>query len=100
MSKLPTIDDATSILSLLVDKEGRLLIGTGGDSGRILRLDHPDKEGEKPTEVFKAEGVQYVWQIRQTPDGNLYAATGPTASCSRSSRTARSGPCSRPTRTT
>ena len=28
-------------------------------------------------EIFSAEGVQYVWAIRQTPDGNLYAATGP-----------------------
>ena len=28
--------------------------------------------------MFKADGVQYVWQIVQTPDGIIYAATGPT----------------------
>ena len=30
-----------------------------------------------PAEVFKAEGVNYVWAMAQTADGNLYAATGP-----------------------
>ena len=79
VSKLMTVDDATGILSLLVDKRGpaadrhRRRLGPGARGS-----DHPEKEAEKPTEVFKAEGVQYVWQIRQTPDGNLYAATGPT----------------------
>jgi hypothetical protein len=78
VSKLATIDDATAILSLCVDKAGGLLIGTGGKAGRVLRLEHPNKEGEKPVELFKADGVQYVWQIVQTPDGVIYAATGPT----------------------
>ncbi len=84
VTTLATLEDATNIFSLMVDSEGRLLIGTGGQSGRVLRIDDPVKAaaGEakdvKLTEVFKAEGVQYVWQIRQTPDGNLYVATGPT----------------------
>ncbi len=77
-SKLATIEGATAVLSLRVDNDGGLLIGTGGDAGRVLRLEHPNKEGEKPVEVFKADGVQYVWQIVQTPDGTIYAATGPS----------------------
>jgi len=78
VSKMASIEGATAILSLCVDKTGGLLIGTGGEAGRVLRLEHPDKEGEKPVELFKADGVQYVWQIVQTADGTIYAATGPT----------------------
>jgi hypothetical protein len=112
VEKVAIIDDATNIFSLAFDKDGRLLIGTGGESGKILRVDKPaslkairDEEkaeapgaektekkddkakddkpaGEKSKdglkEIFSAEGVQYIWAIRQTPDGNLYAATGPT----------------------
>ena len=51
-----------------------MLIGTGGDSGRVLKIDKPDG---KPHELFKAEGVQYIWKLVRTDDGNLYAATGP-----------------------
>jgi len=78
VSKLATIEGATGILSLCVDKQGGLLIGTAGAAGRVLRLEHPNKEDEKPVELFKADGVQYIWQIVQTPDGMIYAATGPT----------------------
>lgn len=67
------VDDA-QIFSVLVDAEGEILVGTGGERGRVLRI---RKAGDPPKEVFKAEGVQYVWAIRQTADGNLYAATGP-----------------------
>src|SRR5207237_2647844 len=28
--------------------------------------------------ICESNGVQYVWAVRQTPDGNDYAATGPT----------------------
>src|SRR5688500_1960605 len=77
VSTLLKLDDA-NVFSLLVDKQGRLLIGTGGERGRIYRIDKPgEKTDEKPHEVFSVDGVQYVWQMRQTPDGNLYAATGP-----------------------
>src|SRR5687768_7457131 len=68
------LEDGTSIFSLALDKDGRVLIGTGGENGRILRL---AKDGEKPQEVFAAEGVQYVWAMYVTPDGTIYAATGP-----------------------
>src|SRR5580704_4386281 len=42
-----TIDNAVNILSLLVDSKGELLLGTGGEKGRILRIAKP---GDKPKE--------------------------------------------------
>ena len=69
-----TIDNTVNILSLLVDSKGGLLLGTGGDKGRILRIDKP---GDKPKEIFAEDNVQYIWALLQTPDGNIYAATGP-----------------------
>ncbi|MDQ3625501.1 MAG: hypothetical protein M3463_24000, partial [Verrucomicrobiota bacterium] len=67
--------DGTNIFALAFDSEGRLLIGTGGETGKVLRL---EKSGAEPKEVFSAEGVQYVWAIAATPDGQVYAATGPS----------------------
>ncbi|MGE5609581.1 MAG: hypothetical protein ACM359_10035 [Bacillota bacterium] len=75
VSTVATLEDG-NVFSLLVDREGNLLMGTGGEQGRILRLEL-GKPGAKPTEVFKAEGVQYIWKMVQTEDGMLYAATGP-----------------------
>jgi hypothetical protein len=75
VTELPAVDDATHVFALANDKDGGLLIGTGGEHGRVLRMAKP---GEKPTEIFKADGVQYVWSIAQTDDGKIYAATGPT----------------------
>jgi hypothetical protein len=69
-----TIDNAVNILSLLVDSKGGLLLGTGGEKGRILRIAKP---GDKPKEIFSADNVQYIWAMVETPDGNIYAATGP-----------------------
>lgn len=68
------IADTVSIFSLLYDDDGGLLIGTGGDKGKIYRIDKP---GDAPREIFSADGVQYIWAMQTTPDGNLYAATGP-----------------------
>jgi len=73
VSTIATLEDA-NVFSLLIGADGKLLIGTGGEKGRILRV---EKAGEKPAEIFSAEGVQYVWKMVQTPDGNIYAATGP-----------------------
>jgi hypothetical protein len=70
-----TISDATDILSMAIDKAGALLIGTGGEKGKVLRIDKP---GDKPHELFSADGVQYIWGLAATSDGNVYAATGPT----------------------
>jgi len=69
------ISDATDVLSLATDKSGALLIGTGGEHGKVLRIDKP---GDKPREIFSAQGVQYIWALTTTADGNVYAATGPT----------------------
>ncbi|MGA2496732.1 MAG: hypothetical protein ABSH20_03265 [Tepidisphaeraceae bacterium] len=70
---LLTLEDE-NITALLPTREGDLLIGTSGENGRVFKL---EKAGGKPKEVFKAEGVQYVWQLVQTSDGLVYAATGP-----------------------
>jgi WD40 repeat protein len=74
VTTVATIDSATSLTSLLVEKSGRLLIGTAGHHGRVLAIDKP---GDKPHSLFDSDDVQYVWQIAETPDGNIYAATGP-----------------------
>jgi len=74
VSPSANIEGAVNILSLLVDSNGGLLLGTGGDKGKIFRIDKP---GDKPKEIFSEDGVQYIWAMVQTPDGNLYAATGP-----------------------
>ena len=69
------LEESTAIFSLLIDKEGRLLAGTGGEKGRILRF---EKAGEAPKVLFSADGVQYIWSIRQMGDGSIIVATGPT----------------------
>ena len=69
-----TLDNTINILSLICDDKGALLIGTGGEKGRVLRLDKP---GDKPKEIFADDSVQYVWALVRTSDGNIYAATGP-----------------------
>lgn len=64
----------TNIFSLLVDSNGKLLVGTGGDKGQILRI---DSAGAKPQVVFEEKDVQYIWSMVQASDGTIYAATGP-----------------------
>ncbi len=68
------LDDGTSVFSLAIDGDGSLLIGTGGEHGRVLKL---ASGSDKPKQLFSGEGVQYVWCICRTKDGNLYAGTGP-----------------------
>jgi hypothetical protein len=70
------LGDGINISSLLVDSNGALLLGTNAEKGKVLKIDHP---GEKPHALFEADGVQYIWSILQTDDGNVYAATGPNA---------------------
>ncbi len=69
------IEGATHLFALAIDNQARLIVGASGEKGRVLRI---DKEGAKPTELFKDDGVQYVWALSVTPDGLIYAATGPT----------------------
>jgi len=75
VSTLATLEGATNLTSLIAEPGGRLLIGTAGEKGRVLAIDKP---GEKPHTVFESEGIQYVWALVQTPDGDTYVATGPT----------------------
>ncbi|HTW94930.1 MAG TPA: hypothetical protein VMD30_09070 [Tepidisphaeraceae bacterium] len=74
VSTVATLDDTISINALAIDSHGALLIGTGGSRGRVLKIDKP---GAAPHEIFSARDVQYVWALALTPDGMLYAATGP-----------------------
>ncbi len=75
VSTLLEIPDATDILSLAFDKAGHLLLGTGGEKGRVFSI---AKAGEKPKQIFSDDSVQYIWALQSTPDGNVYAATGPS----------------------
>src|SRR5213082_931797 len=45
VKELVKLDDVTNVFSLIVDKDGALLIGTGGESGKILKIAKP---GDKP----------------------------------------------------
>ena len=75
---IATLGENISIFSLLIDAKGRLLVGTGGDKGQIFAIDKPDeKSKEKPKAIFTEDGVQYIFAMCQTPDGKIYAATGP-----------------------
>jgi hypothetical protein len=68
------LSDGVSIFSLLADSEERLLIGTGGQKGQVLRYQPGNDE---PQVLFDSSAVQYIWALQQTPDGAIYAATGP-----------------------
>jgi hypothetical protein len=70
-------EDNSSIFALIVDGKGSLIVGISGDKGKVYKLDKPGAEGSKPVEIFSDDDAQYVWGIQQTPDGNLYVATGP-----------------------
>ncbi|MGD0771081.1 MAG: hypothetical protein ABSB42_23085 [Tepidisphaeraceae bacterium] len=74
VSTAAKIDNTVNVLSLMVDSKGGIVLGTGGEKGRVLRLAKP---GDKPTEIFSDPDVQYVWALQETADGNIYAATGP-----------------------
>jgi hypothetical protein len=74
VSTAAKIDDAVNVLSLMVDSKGGIVLGTGGEKGRVLRIAKP---GDKPAEIFSDPEVQYIWALQETGDGNIYAATGP-----------------------
>jgi len=72
------LGSGVSIFSLLVDGDA-LLIGASGERGRVLRLDNPGQATPQtqPVERFSADGVQYIWAMLRTLDGNVYLGTGP-----------------------
>ncbi len=71
-----TLGQTTNLLSILAMDDGTLLLGTGGDRGRVLKVD-PKQPKAKPVEIFSSPDVQYIWDMRRAPDGMLYLATGP-----------------------
>ena len=70
-------EDNSSVFALLIDPAGNLIVGVSGEKGKVYKLDKPSIEGSKPVEIFADDEVQYIWALQQTPDGNLYVATGP-----------------------
>ncbi len=93
VSTVLQLEDGTNIFSVMIDHTGAVLFGTGGEKGQIYKIDAP---GDKPHVIFESEGVQYVFAIVETPDGNLYAATGPDANCLKSLPMAKIPSCSIP----
>jgi hypothetical protein len=74
VSTVVELGDGIDINSILVDSHGAVLIGSSGEKGKVLKIDHP---GEKPHAIFESDGVQYIWAMVQTSDDLLYVATGP-----------------------
>lgn len=74
VNKVLTLKGEQNIFSLLIDEKGRVLMGTGGERGRILRLEAGAKE---PIEIFGSDKARYIWAMVRGADGTIYAATGP-----------------------
>jgi hypothetical protein len=67
-------DDQKHVFSLALDTQGRLLAGTGGQAGSLLRFDKSDR-----AEVLYSEDeLKYIWSIMVGPAGRIYLGTGPT----------------------
>jgi hypothetical protein len=66
--------DAKHLFSLAIDHQGRLLAGTGGEAGKLLRFN--DKGKAKV--LFEDETIKYIWSIVVGPAGRIYLGTGPT----------------------
>jgi hypothetical protein len=77
VSRVATLDKATNVQCLLVEPDGGLLAGTVGEAGKVFRVADPKAKEPAVAEMFKADGVQYVWAMARAGDGTVYAATGP-----------------------
>ena len=63
-----------AITAVAFDNKGRVLIGAGGEKGRVYRV---EKDGDAPKTIFEQDDVKYVWAI--VPDGDrTLLATGPS----------------------
>ncbi len=62
-----------NVFCLLIAKDGSVLAGTGGEKGRIVRIDRAGKVSP----FFQPPDVNYVWAMARGPAGQIYAATGP-----------------------
>ncbi|MEI8195387.1 MAG: Ig-like domain-containing protein [Phycisphaerae bacterium] len=67
------------VLSLAVNKQGHLLVAVCGEGAKLLELTPPTKADEPPVTktLFTQETVDYIWAIKETPDGSIYLGTGP-----------------------
>ncbi len=92
-----TLEDDTNILSLLITQDGALLIGTGGDEGKILRIDHP---GDKPKELFKSKRRSVHLEDGRSRGPHLCSDWSQWAALRHRRRMARRRCCSSPTKTT
>jgi hypothetical protein len=68
------LEDDSHILCLGRTPDGGILAGTGGSSGRVVRL---DQDGRNPRVLFSHPQVQYVWCMVVFDDGSLCIGTGP-----------------------
>lgn len=73
LTTLATFKDQT-VTSLAYDKNGRLLIGVGGEKAQLVRIDKP---GDKPAVICEPADAKYIWAILPETDAT-YLATGPT----------------------
>jgi hypothetical protein len=68
------LGDEVSVLSMKQLANGDILIGTGGEEGKLWKLPAGSKD---PEEVVAPEDVQYIWSIHDAGNGKVYLATGP-----------------------
>ncbi len=74
LQTLATFDSRT-ITAIAVDAKGRVLVALAGTQAEVVAL---GELKEKPTTLFKQEGVDYVWSIVPADD-HLLLGTGPDA---------------------
>jgi len=71
---LADLPDETMVTTVLVDQAGRIVVGTSGETAKVLR--YPPAGGE-PESLLDDKDTQHVWDIVAGPKGELFIATGP-----------------------
>ncbi|MCF7958254.1 MAG: hypothetical protein K9M57_07400, partial [Phycisphaerae bacterium] len=61
------------VFSLATDLDGRLLAGTGGAAGALLRI----RADGKIQTLWSDPAVKYIWSMVVGPSGRIYMGTGP-----------------------
>jgi sugar lactone lactonase YvrE len=65
--------EAANIWDLAEDKNGNLYVATGGDEGKLYKVTPAGK-----TSVVYTSKDSHIFCLAATPDGTIYAGTGPT----------------------